>query len=546
MTDAEHGDGYSLRLVAGKVQFNLVKRWLDDALRVQTVSALEPGRWHHVLATYDGARGGGGEDLRQRPGGAARGQPGRSQPDLPDFGAAAHRGRRGLRNRFHGAIADVRIYRAALAAAEVELIATPDAVAAIRAVPPAQRTPRQARKLRRCFLDKYAPAPLREARQKLLALRNERRRLIEGFPTTMVMEEMPQPRPTHLLLRGQYDKPGERVSPNVPAALNPLPQGVKHDRLGLARWLVNPANPLTARVIVNRYWQTFFGTGLVKTAEDFGVQGEWPSHPELLDWLATELVRRGWDVKGMQKLMVTSAAYRQSSRDKALRKRDPDNRLLARGPRLRLSAEMIRDQALFVSGLLAERLGGPSVKPYQPKGLWQELAGTTYKQDSGESLYRRSLYTYWKRTVAPPSMATFDAAAREACTVQRSRTNTPLQALTLMNEVTFVEAARVLAERVLKQGGKTPAERLTLAFRLVAARSPRPAELRVLAAGLAQHRAHYRQDRVAAAKLIGRGQSRPNPCARRGRTGGLHDRDGPPAEPRRGHHQEVRRNPLLP
>ena len=511
MTDVERGDGYSLRLVRGKVHFNLVKRWLDDAIRVETVRALEPGRWHHILATYDGSRVASGVKIY------VDGRPEPLEINLDDLNQSFRTRQplrigagEGPRHRFHGAIGDVRIYRTALTAQEAELIATPETITAILALPAARRTPAQSRKLRACFLEEYAPASVRAARRRLLALRAERAKLVESFPTTMVMEEMPRPRPTHVLLRGQYDKPGERVTAGVPAALSALPDGVRNDRLGLARWLVDPTNPLTARVAVNRSWQTFFGTGLVKTAEDFGVQGEWPSHPQLLDWLATEFVRRGWDVKALHRLIVTSAAYRQSSRVlPALLRRDPENRLLARGPRLRLSAEMIRDQALFVSGLLAERLGGPSVKPYQPKGLWEELAGETYKQDGGESLYRRSLYTFWKRTVSPPSMMTFDATAREACTVKRSRTNTPLQALTLMNDVTFVEASRVLAERVLGQAGRTPVERLTLAFRLVTARPPWPSELRVLEAGLARHLAHYRKDRAAAEKLVGMGASHP-------------------------------------
>src|SRR5207253_1771585 len=230
----------------------------------------------------------------------------------------------------------------------------------------------------------------------------------------------------------------------IPASLPRLPADVPNNRLGFARWLVDPSNPLTARVAVNRYWQMYFGTGLVKTIDDFGSQGEWPTHPELLDWLATEFVRTGWNVKAMQKLIVMSATYRQASKvTPLLLSRDPENRLLARGPRLRLSAEMIRDQALAISGLLVERLGGPSVKPYQPKGLWKELGDVDYTPDHGENLYRRSLYTFWKRTVAPPSMMTFDAAARETCSVRETRTNTPLQALTLMNEITYVEAGRV-------------------------------------------------------------------------------------------------------
>ena len=246
------------------------------------------------------------------------------------------------------------------------------------------------------------------------------------------------------------------VQPGLPAVLPPLPAGAPNNRLGFAKWLVSPENPLLARVTMNRFWQMYFGTGIVKTIEDFGSQGEWPSHPELLDWLATEFIRSGWDVKAMQKLIVTSAAYRQSSKaTPELLQRDPENRLLARGPRFRLPAEMIRDQALFAAGLLAEKLGGPSVKPYQPAGLWKELAmqDMDYVQSKGPDLYRRSLYTFWKRTIAPPMMVNFDAAQRESCVVRENRTNTPLQALNLMNDVTFVEAARFLGQRMMKEGG---------------------------------------------------------------------------------------------
>jgi hypothetical protein len=324
----------------------------------------------------------------------------------------------------------------------------------------------------------------------------------------MVMEEMKTPRDTHILIRGEYDKKGPKVTPGLPASLPPLPRGAPNNRLGFAKWLVDPANPLTARVAVNRTWQLYFGTGLVKSTEDFGAQGEWPSHPELLEWLATEFVRTGWDVKALHRLIVTSAAYRQASRaTRELLQRDPDNRLLARGPRLRLSAEMIRDQALAASGLLVERPGGPSVRPYQPPDLWKDLTEERYLQDKGDKLYRRSLYTFWKRTIAPPAMLTFDAAGREACVVRVSRTNTPLQALNLMNDVTYVEAARVLAARVLREGGATQEGRLTLAFRLATARAPRPAELKVLRAGLDEHRAHYRADRRAALKLVSAGES---------------------------------------
>lgn len=326
------------------------------------------------------------------------------------------------------------------------------------------------------------------------------------IPQTMVMEERPQSRETFVLIRGAYDKPGEKVGVGVPASLSSLPSGAPSNRLGFARWLVDPANPLTARVIVNRYWQLFFGTGLVKTLEDFGTQGELPSHPDLLDWLATEFIRTGWNVKAMHKLIVTSATYRQSSRwTPELRERDPDNRLLARSSRQRLPAFVIRDQALELSGLLVEKLGGPPVKPYQPAGIWEEMTfgKVIYQQDKGPSLYRRSLYTFWRRTVGPTTM--FDTSARQVCTVRQARTNTPLQSLILMNDVTFVEAARVLAERLLAQAG-TPEERMTMAFRLATARQPTDAERQVLGQALQRLRTQYQGDREAALKLVSVGE----------------------------------------
>jgi len=272
------------------------------------------------------------------------------------------------------------------------------------------------------------------------------------------------------------------------------------DRLGFARWLVADDNPLTARVAVNRLWQMLFGTGLVETADDFGGQGSAPSHPELLDWLAVEFRESGWDVKHLLRLMVTSRAYAQSSRMTAA-----PARLLARMPRLRLSAEMVRDQALAASGLLTGDLGGPSVKPYQPAGLWRELADVEYRRDKGPALYRRGVYVFWKRTIAPPGLATFDAAGREACSVRETRTNTPLQALNLLNDVTYVEAARVLAQKAMALEGD--ASRIEWMTRSVLARKPRDAEMRVLLAGLHRHRAHYKKAPEAARKLIGAGES---------------------------------------
>jgi hypothetical protein len=349
---------------------------------------------------------------------------------------------------------------------------------------------------------------LREARTQAAALRAQRAKFIESLPTVMVMEEMPQPRQSYILKRGEYDKHGEPVTAGVPASLPPLPAGAPANRLGFARWLVDPGNPLTARVAVNHQWQMLFGTGLVKTAEDFGSQGEPPSHPELLDWLATEFVRTGWDMKQLIKTIVMSATYRQSSRvTPELLARDPDNRLLARGPRVRLTAEMVRDQALAVSGLLVDKVGGPSVKPYQPAGLWKELSGTDYEQDHGENLWRRSLYTFWKRTSPQPTMTAFDAAGREMCRVRPSRTNTPLQALALMNDVTFVEAARCLAQRVMREAGPGPEERVCYAFRLVLAREPKPGEMKVLVANLDNNLARFRANPGAASSLLNSGEA---------------------------------------
>ena len=362
---------------------------------------------------------------------------------------------------------------------------------------------------------------------------------------TLVMQEMPKPRDTFILLRGQYDKKGDKIEPGLPEFLtenmDPAPSshipaepgpGIKTasqtdppkpsvqnrlTRLELAKWLVRPDHPLTARVAVNRYWQMVFGTGLVKTAEDFGTQGERASHPELLDWLATEFVRTGWDTKAMMRMLVTSAAYRQSSKaTQTLLEKDPENRLLARGPRARLQAEFVRDQALALSGLLVEKIGGPSVKPYHPAGLWEEIAfgggfsAQTYVQDHGENLYRRSMYTFWKRTVPPPSLQTFDAPEREFCIVRRSVTNTPLQALVLMNDPSYVEAARKFAERLLLEGGATPEQRVDFAYRLALLRQPKEIERRVLLRYYKEQLALFRNDNAATMKLLAVGESKRN------------------------------------
>jgi hypothetical protein len=501
--------GYDLRLDEGKLQLNLVTRWLDDALRVETAAGLQPNGWQHVLVTYDGSKLAAGikfyinglpqpikinlDELNQS----------FQAPEPFRIGAGAVSG-----GRYRGSIDDVRVYNHVLSREEIELVATPDSINKLVAMDATARTGAQAAKLRAYYLAHHAPEPIQQAHRRAKALEAKIDTLVDVIPTTMVMTDRKDPKETFLLVRGQYDKPGEKVIPDVPEALPPLREDAARNRYGFARWLVNGSNPLTARVAVNRYWQTHFGMGLVKTVEDFGSQGERPSHPDLLDWLAVELVDNAWDVKALQRAIVTSATYRQASKVTAeLHNRDPENRLLARAPRRRLPAEMVRDQALALSGLLVEQLGGPSVKPYQPAGLWKELSGNNYQPDHGAGLYRRSLYTFWKRTAPPPSMMTFDSAGREMCTVRQTRTNTPLQALVLMNDVTFVEAARVLAARVMASAEATAPEKIKDAFYRVTSRQPRPDELEILQHGFERYRDNYRENPAAAKELISLGES---------------------------------------
>ena len=334
--------------------------------------------------------------------------------------------------------------------------------------------------------------------------------------TVMVMQEMAIPRPTYVLRRGQYNSPdtSKLIPPGVPQVLLRENETPPTDRLELAKWLVEPSNPLGSRVAVNRYWQHFFGTGIVKTVEDLGTQGEYPSHPELLDWLATEFIRLDWSVKAMHKKIVMSATFRQSSVVSAeILERDPDNRLLARGPRVRLSGQQLRDQALFVSGLLVERLGGPPVKPYMAPGLWESISNATYNQSKGSGLYRRSLYTYWRRTTPPPSMMTFNAADREICTVRTEKTNTPLQALTLLNNVVYIESARFLAERMIRASGGLD-EQLADGFQRVTARRPDSEEASDLRRAFDVFRSQFQADPAGAEALLNIGEKPRNPTLR--------------------------------
>ncbi len=464
--DYLEGEQHGLYLIDGKVRLHVTFRWTDLAMRLETVKPVKLHEWQHVVATYDGGMKAKGVHI------FVNGEPQElkvlfDQLLWPIDSKEPWRIGAGGGLRFSGAIDEVRVYKRELSPEEVAVLSVLQPVEQLAAIPAQQRSRAQADKLRFCFLDEFAPKKVVQARRTLTALRTQRAAFYESIPTVMVMAEQGQRRDSFILKRGAYDAHGEKVAPNTPAVLPAMKPEWPKNRLGLARWLVDRDNPLTARATVNRFWAMLFGVGLVKTVEDFGSQGEWPLHQDLLDWLAVEFMDSGWNVKGILKTMVMSAAYRQSSAvTPELQQRDPENRLLARGPRFRLSAEMIRDQALAVSGLLVEKLGGRPVKPYQPPGLWQELqGGKGYEADKGEGLHRRSIYTYWRRTVAPPNMVNFDAPTREVCIVRENRTNTPLQALNLMNDVAYLEAARKLGERMMLEGGKQLSDRVDFAFR---------------------------------------------------------------------------------
>ncbi len=504
------GKGWGFYLEDGKLLVDMISSDIDDRVTVETREPIAPGP-RHVVLTYDGSRLAAGVRLfvdgRQQ---ASRTVKDHSNNDfqIDDEPLRIGHGPR-LEDRFQGQIGDVRIYDRRLTGEEVLLIAAGESVTAIAGMSPQDRTEAQQAKIRRAFLSHYAPKKIRDAWRSWKELEDQRERLVDGFPTVMVMAEMDPPRRTRLLKRGAYDAPGESVTAAVPSLLPALPAGAPNNRLGLARWIVDRENPLTARVTVNRFWQMLFGTGLVASVENFGSQGEWPTHPELLDWLAVEFMESGWDVKSILKTIVMSATYRQSSKvTPELIGKDAENRLLARGPRLRLAGESIRDQALAISGLLTEQQGGPSVRPYQPPGLWKELSNwDAYEHDRGDKLYRRGLYTFWKRTIAPPAMLTFDASDRETCIVRETRTNTPLQALNLMNDVTYVEAARKFAERLMREGGPSPEQRLAYGFRLATARLPAAEERAVLLQSFRRYRDRFQTAPQDAVLYLGVGES---------------------------------------
>jgi len=505
---------FDIQRWAAPLTIRLTAEWPSNAIVVRTKEDFRNQDWKHLLISYDGSGKAAGlkiylngklaefETLKDSLTASIK-----NDADLMIGSKETGRG-------YSGSLDDLRLFGRVLSGEEAEQLAVHFPIQTILSGISGKRSKEEGERLREYYLTEIASTDLKQKHADLKALREQKSEFDKTILTTMVMMELGKPRDTYVLARGDYRNKTDKVNAGVPAVLPPLPKDVTANRLALAKWLVDPNHPLTSRVAVNRYWQILFGHGIVKTVEDFGVQGERPVHPELLDWLATEFVRNGWDTKAMLRLIVTSATYRQSSKvTPALFEKDPENRLLARGPRQRLQAELIRDNALAISGLLDSRIGGKSVKPYHPLGLWEEMAfgdgfsEQTYVLSKGADLHRRSLYTFWKRTVPPAQMSTFDAPDREKCVARRATTNTPLQALVLMNDPTYVEASRKLAEHSLLNGGKDVSSKIEYAFRWATARKPSMAEVKVLRDLLNQQLARYRSDKKAASEFLKIGES---------------------------------------
>ncbi len=503
--------GYELVLDAGRPFFGLIHFWPGNAIAIRAAEKLPVGEWSHVTVTYDGSSTAAGlalyvngrrahaevvrdnlyKDIRHR------GEWGDSSAGSLSLSLGARFRDNGFRN---GRIDDLVVHGVALTPWEVSQLA------GVAAAPsPADLAEWHAHR---------ANPSVAKARAALATARADEDAFVTGLKEMMVMKEMERPRPTHVLARGAYDAPAAPVERDVPSRIFPMPDDLPRNRLGFARWLTHPANPLASRVAVNRAWKLHFGRGLVSTVEDFGNQGRAPSHPELLDWLSHRFMQSGWDRKALHRLIVTSATYRQaSSGTAASRAIDPDNVWLARGPRHRLPAEVLRDRALAASGLLASKIGGRSVKPYQPPGVWEDAGtGKSYSQDKGEALYRRSLYTFWRRTAPPPSMLTFDAPSREVCTAKRDTTTTPLQALVLLNDPQFLEAARVLAQRSWLEAAPDDPSRLARVFRRVMGRDASAPESAVMAQLLSQQRVLFAANPESARQFLKVGEIPADPA----------------------------------
>ncbi len=510
--------GWDLWYEGGKVAMHVISKWPTDALKVTTKAILNPANdWHHVFASYDGS--GAPAGIKIYVDGALQ------QTDIANNTLKTESrspapftvGQRATDSRLVNFLAqDVRVYDRAVAGPEVENLAKSTRIAKIVATAADKRTAKDKDELFAWWL-LALDAKYLELTTQAAKLQQEEVAIKSRGTIAHVMHEKTDPAMAFVLNRGEYDRRKDKVTPDVPKALPPFPADLPKNRLGFAKWLLTPDHPLTARVTVNRFWQELFGNGLVRSSGDFGVTGEQPSHPELLDWLAVEFREGGWDVKKFFKTLVMSATYQQAAVTTPEKKeRDPANRLLSRGPRYRMDAEMIRDHALAASGLLVQKIGGPSVKPYQPEGVWEAVAmiGSNtrdYKRDTGENLYRRSMYTFWKRAAPPASMDILNAPNRETCTVRRERTNTPLQALVTLNDPQFVEAARVLAQTILLSDKATDAAKLDLLAKRVLARPFTAKEVPVVQASLNDLLAEFKAKPDEAKKLLAFGESKADP-----------------------------------
>lgn len=510
MRDEQDYRGYDLYISGGRVYLHLISQWPTDAIRVNTTLPLRKEKWQHVVATYSGSGKASGVSIYVD---GVLQETERTHDTLTGSFLVAEPFRIGRRKDsagFRGAIDELVVFARVLNEREVLALANGNPLLDVLRTPVANRSAEDDARVVDAYMSMMG---VESGLPRLRALRKRISQLEQSIPSTLVMEERAEPRDAFILVRGEYDNKGEPVFPAVPAIFEAPPVS-SPSRLSLAQWLVDDANPLTARVTANRMWQQYFGVGLVKTAEDFGSQGEWPSHPRLLDYLATELVLSGWDLKAIHRLILTSATFQQASGGSRIsRKEDPENRLLSRGPRFRFDAEVIRDFAMSVSGQLVNEIGGPSVKPYQPPGLWNAVGYTSsntaqFQRDSGAKLYRRGMYTFWKRTSPPPQMQILDAPSREVCTVSRPRTNTPGAALLLMNDVQYVEAARNLAARTLAANSGSDRQRIDFLFRVCLARDPDQDERDVLLRLLAANRSVFDESPDKALSLLSHGESK--------------------------------------
>jgi hypothetical protein len=514
MDEKDNYRGWDFFVQGNRIGMHLINLWPQDAIKTIATTEVKLNEWHHVLVTYDGSGDVAGIKVYYD------GEPQATAPEANKVSSTtrtatplklAQRSNGGSRLN-NAVLQDLRVYGRALDANDIASLSKGQRIAALAQKPADQRTDAEKNELYQGWLTAIDPA-YKQLQANQSQLQQEEAAIKARATIAHVMQERTEPASAFMLFRGEYDKRRDQVSAATPSFLPPMPEDLPKNRLGLAQWLLRPEHPLTTRVTVNRFWQEVFGTGLVRSAGDFGVSGELPSHPELLDWMAVELRESGWDVKKFYRMLVTSATYRQAATvtpDKL--EKDGQNRLLSRGPRFRMDAEMIRDAALASSGLLVRKIGGPSVKPYQPDGVWEAVAmiGSNtrdYVRDRGESLYRRSLYTFWKRSAPPASMDVFNAPSREVCTVRRERTNTPLQALVTLNDPQFVEAARILAQRALLEGGDKTATRLDFIAHRLLARPLRKDELPIVEASLNDLTAHYQTHADDARLLLGFGDS---------------------------------------